>query len=110
MSVHGATLDNAVERISALIAGPRNIEEHLRLSGLDARDLALLAAWTGYVGEGQGVPRDDVGAAVELSDADTDAWLQHLGRLGVLDETPEGFAVEPVTYRAVRSRAGAGEK
>ncbi|MFE6072194.1 hypothetical protein [Streptomyces sp. NPDC056525] len=110
VSVHGATLDNAVERIRALIAGPRNIEEHLRLSGLDARDLDLLAAWTGYVGEGQSVPRDDVGAAVELSDADTDAWLQHLGRLGVLDETPEGFAVEPVTYRAVRSRAAAGEK
>lgn len=110
VSVHGATLDNAVERIRALIAGPRNIEEHLRLSGLDARDLDLLAAWTGYVGEGQGVPRDDVGAAIELSDADTDAWLHHLGRLGVLDETPEGFAVEPVTYRAVRSRAAAGEK
>ncbi|MFB7544380.1 hypothetical protein ACFC0N_31320 [Streptomyces zaomyceticus] len=110
VSVHGATLDNAVERIRALIAGSRNIEEHLRLSGLDTRDLDLLTAWTGYVEEGQGVPRDDVGAAIELSDADTDAWLQHLGRLGVLDETPEGFAVEPVTYRAVRSRAAAGEK
>lgn len=110
VSVHGATLDNAVERIRALIAGSRNIEEHLRLSGLDTRDLDLLTAWTGYVEEGQGVPRDDVGAAVELPDADTDAWLQHLGRLGVLDETPEGFAVEPVTYRAVRSRAAAGEK
>ncbi|WP_435970817.1 hypothetical protein [Streptomyces sp. Qhu_M48] len=110
VSVHGATLDNAVERIRALIASPRNIEEHLRLSGLDARDLDLLVAWTGYVGEGQGVPRDDVGAAIERSDAETDAWLQHLGRLGVLDETPEGFAVEPVTYRAVRSRASAGEK
>ncbi|MFF1511441.1 hypothetical protein [Streptomyces sp. NPDC058326] len=110
VSVHGATLDNAVERIRALIAGPRNMEEHLRLSGLDARDLDLLAAWTGYVEEGQGVPRDDVAAAVELSDADTDAWLHHLGRFGVLDETPEGFAVEPVTYRAVRSRAAAGEK
>ncbi|MFE9741948.1 hypothetical protein [Streptomyces sp. NPDC006477] len=110
VSVHGATLDNAVERIRALIAGPRNIEEHLRLSGLDARDLDLLTAWTGYVEEGQGVPRDDVAAAVELSDADTDAWLQHLGQFGVLDETPEGFAVEPVTYRAVRSRAAAGEK
>ncbi|WP_234436424.1 MULTISPECIES: ATP-binding protein [Streptomyces] len=110
VSVHGATLDNAVERIRTLIAGSRNIAEHLHLSGLDARDLDLLAAWTGYVEEGQGVPRDDVSAAVELSDADTDAWLQHLGRLGVLDETPEGFAVEPVTYRAVRSRAAAGEK
>ncbi|MER5967545.1 hypothetical protein [Streptomyces sp. NPDC002057] len=110
VSVHGATLDNAVERIRALIAGPRNIDEHLRLSGLDARDLDLLVAWTGYVGEGQGVPRDDVAAATERSDAETDAWLQHLGRLGVLDETPEGFAVEPVTYRAVRSRAAAGEK
>ncbi|MER5307830.1 hypothetical protein ABT034_08585 [Streptomyces sp. NPDC002773] len=110
VSVHGATLDNAVERIRALIAGPRNIEEHLRLSGLDTRDLDLLAAWTGYVGEGQGVPRDDVAAAVELTDADTDAWLHHLGQLGVLDETPDGFAVEPVTYRAVRSRAAAGEK
>ncbi|WP_426363209.1 hypothetical protein [Streptomyces sp. E-08] len=110
VSVHGATLDSAVERIRALIAGPRNIDEHLRLSGLDLGDLGLLAAWTGYVEEGQGLPRDDVAAAVELSDADTDAWLQHLGLLGVLDETPEGFAVEPVTYRAVRSRAAAGEK
>ncbi|MFE7601091.1 hypothetical protein [Streptomyces sp. NPDC057494] len=110
VSVHGATLDSAVERIRALIAGTRNIDEHLRLSGLDLGDLGLLAAWTGYVEEGQGLPRDDVAAAVELSDADTDAWLQHLGLLGVLDETPEGFAVEPVTYRAVRSRAAAGEK
>ncbi|MGW8768853.1 hypothetical protein ACWGN5_41010, partial [Streptomyces sp. NPDC055815] len=110
VSVHGATLDSAVERIRALIAGPRNIEEHLRLSGLDTRDLELLAAWTGYVEEGQGVPRDDVAAAVELSDPDTDAWLHHLDQLGVLDETPEGFAVEPVTYRAVRSRVATGEK
>ncbi|MEE1818942.1 hypothetical protein PUR59_28525 [Streptomyces sp. SP18ES09] len=110
VSVHGATLDSAVERIRALIAGPRNIDEHLRLSGLDAADLELLSAWTGYVEEGQGLPRDDVAAAVERSDADTDAWLQHLGLLGVLDETPEGFAVEPVTYRAVRSRAAAGER
>ncbi|MGA5493866.1 hypothetical protein ACPCSP_05820 [Streptomyces cinereoruber] len=110
VSVHGATLDNAVERIRVLIAGPRNSDEHLRLSGLDARDLDLLTAWTGYVEEGQCVPRDDVGAATELSDSDTDVWLQHLDRLGLLDETLEGFAVEPVTYRAVRSRAAAGEK
>ncbi|MFF0436760.1 hypothetical protein ACFYU9_31640 [Streptomyces sp. NPDC004327] len=105
VSVHGATLDNCVERIRDLIAGPRNIDEHLRCSGLDPRDLRLLAAWTGYVEEGQGVPRDDVEAAVELSEEETGAWLGHLDQLGVLDETPDGFAVEPVTYRSVRAWA-----
>ncbi|MFE2015347.1 hypothetical protein [Streptomyces sp. NPDC059491] len=111
VSVHGQTLENAVERIRALIDGPRNLSEHLRLSGLDARDLDRLATWTGYVEEGQGAPRDDVREAVELDDAATDTWLHRLEQLGVLDETAEGFAVEPVTYRAVRARAAAaGER
>ncbi|MER8045202.1 hypothetical protein [Streptomyces sp. NPDC094032] len=109
VSVHGATLENAVERIRDLIANPRNIDEHLRRSGLDARDLTLLAAWTGYVEEGQGVPLDDVQAAVELPEADTHTWINHLDQLGVLDDTTEGFAVEPVTYRAIRARVAAEE-
>ncbi|MCX4583076.1 hypothetical protein [Streptomyces sp. NBC_01481] len=109
VSVHGATLDNAIERIRTVIAKEGNADLHLRQSGLDTRDRELLVAWTGYVEEGQGVPRDDVQAAVELTDFDTDEWLTRLEQLGVLDETSEGFAVEPVTYRAVRAKVAGGQ-
>ncbi|WP_200428135.1 hypothetical protein [Streptomyces sp. NE5-10] len=109
VSVYGATLESAVDRIRAVIAKPANLDTHLERSGLDVRDLDLLAAWSSYVDEGQGAPRDDIQAAVELTREETDTWLYRLDRLGVLDETVEGFALEPVTYRAVRARAGAGE-
>ncbi|MER7035583.1 hypothetical protein, partial [Streptomyces albidoflavus] len=110
VSVHGATLDQAVERILAMIAKPANSDQHLRSSGLDSRDLDLLADWTRYFEEGQGVPLDDVQAAVELTEQETDGWLTRLDRLGLLDTTDDGFAVEPVTYRAIRARAGTGEQ
>ncbi|MFE5094070.1 hypothetical protein ACFRCI_27910 [Streptomyces sp. NPDC056638] len=109
VSVHGATLDSAVERTRTMIGKPANAELHLRGSGLEPRDVELLTAWTSYVEEGQGVPRDDVQAAVELTDQGTGDWLIRLERLGLLDEVREGFAVEPVTYRAIRARAAAGE-
>ncbi|MFJ4779681.1 hypothetical protein [Streptomyces sp. NPDC088762] len=99
---HGATLDSALERIRLTIEKPANIEHHLKQSGLDRRDLELAAAWTEYVGEGQGVPRDDVEAAIELSAEEAESWLVRLDHLGLLDEVEGGFAVEPVTYRAVR--------
>ncbi|MEU9035831.1 hypothetical protein AB0D45_13155 [Streptomyces sp. NPDC048352] len=102
---HGATLDSALERIRLLIEKPTNVEHHLRQSGLAPRDLELAAAWTAYVEEGQGLPRDDVEAAVELSSTETESWLARLDHLGLLDETEGGFAVEPVTYRAIRSWA-----
>lgn len=109
VSVHGATLVQAVERIRAVIDRPANMEVHLRRAGLDAGDLELLEAWTSYVEEGQGAPIDDVQAAIELTEQDTDDWLARLERLGLLDITDHGFAVEPVTYRAVRAKAPTGE-
>ncbi|MFE5793466.1 hypothetical protein ACFQ8C_12960 [Streptomyces sp. NPDC056503] len=109
VSVYGATLESAVERIKAVIARPANLDAHLERSGLDARDLDLLSVWSSYVDEGQGAPRDDIQAAVELTREETDLWLDRLHRLGVLDGTVEGFALEPVTYRAVRARSAAGE-
>ncbi|MGW0389736.1 hypothetical protein ACWDYJ_02320 [Streptomyces sp. NPDC003042] len=102
---HGATLDSALERIRMTIEKPANIEHHLKQSGLAPRDLELLAAWTAYVEEGQGLPRGDVEAAVELPLEETRSWLVRLDHLGLLDEVEGGFAVEPVTYRAVRSWA-----
>ncbi|MEU0758829.1 hypothetical protein ABZ351_03975 [Streptomyces microflavus] len=110
VSVHGATLVQAVERIRAAIGRPANAEAHLHRAGLDAGDLEHLAAWTSYVEEGQGAPLDDVQAAVELSEQDTDEWLARLERLGLLDTTDHGFAVEPVTYRAVRAKASIRER
>ncbi|MDG9688349.1 hypothetical protein QC334_37495 [Streptomyces sp. DH18] len=110
VSVHGSTLVQAVERIRAVIDRSANADLHLRRAGLDAGDLDLLTAWTNYVEEGQGAPLDDVQAAVELTEPETDEWLTRLERLGLLDTTDQGFAVEPVTYRAVRARAAAGER
>lgn len=110
VSVHGSTLDQAVERIRSVIAKPSNFEQHLGRAGLSARDLELMTYWTSYVEEGQGAPLDDVQAAVELDESDTDQWLSRLDQLGLLDRTDQGFAVEPVTYRAVRSKAADGEK
>ncbi len=109
VSVHGATLDSAGERVLLTIAKPANIDQHLKQSGLGDRDLELLKTWTCYVEEGQGLPRGDIEAAVELPPAPTAEWLDRLDHLGLLDEKPDGFALDPVTYRAVRSRV-AGEQ
>ncbi|MEW2132469.1 hypothetical protein [Streptomyces sp. NPDC005435] len=105
VSLRGATLDDALDHIRAVTAKSTNVKEHLRLSGLTERDLALLEMWTAYVEEGQGVPVDDVEAATGLSARETADWLAHLDRLGVLDEVGEGLAVDPVTFRALRARA-----
>ncbi|MET8133222.1 hypothetical protein ABZV24_14905 [Streptomyces sp. NPDC005251] len=105
VSLRGATLDDALDHIRAMTAKPANAEAHLKQSGLGARDISLLASWTEYVEEGQGVPVDDVEAATGLGQEETREWLVHLDQLGVVDETDGGMALDPVTFRAVRTRA-----
>ncbi|MFF8385215.1 AAA family ATPase [Streptomyces kanasensis] len=104
---NGATLDSALEYVRTAIAKPANVEAHLRQSGLGARDVDLLETWSGYIEEGQGVPVDDVQAAVGLPARETEAWLTRLDALGLIDENPAGLALDAVTFRAVRAR-GAG--
>ncbi|MGW0839733.1 hypothetical protein ACWD26_06180 [Streptomyces sp. NPDC002787] len=106
VSLRGATLDDALDHIRTVTAKPANVDSHLKKSGLTDRDLSLLALWTEYVEEGQGVPVDDVGAATGLGSDETRDWLVHLDELNVLDETDGGIALDPVTFRAVRARAG----
>ncbi|WP_158839035.1 hypothetical protein [Streptomyces sp. NRRL S-1022] len=106
VTVNGATLDSALEKIGRAIRQPSNLDLHCEAAGLDMRDLHLLGQWNGYVSEGQGVPIDQVAVAVELPEPDTETWLARLDRLGLIDAVPDGIAVDPVTFRAVRARAG----
>ncbi|WP_333776889.1 hypothetical protein [Streptomyces sp. IBSBF 3136] len=105
VSLRGATLDDALDRIRTSTVLPANVTAHIRQSGLNARDLSLLDMWIAYVEEGQGVPVDDVEAATGLSAPETQEWLAHLDQLGVIDEVDKGMAVDPVTFRALRVRA-----
>lgn len=105
VSLRGATLEDALDHIRTVTVKPVNVDAHLRRSGLDDRDLPLLALWTEYVEEGQGVPIDDVEAATGLTLEETRDWLVHLNDLNVIDETDGGVALDPVTFRAVRARA-----
>ncbi|GGM90065.1 hypothetical protein [Streptomyces fuscichromogenes] len=105
VSLNGATLDDALDHIRAGTLKPTNVDGHLRKSGLSGSDLSLLALWTEYVEEGQGVPVDDVEAATGLGLEETRHWLAHLDDLNVVDETDGGVALDPVTFRAVRARA-----
>ncbi|WP_405654593.1 hypothetical protein [Streptomyces sp. RK9] len=100
----GATLDNALDSVSRTIQKRDNLDKHCEWAGLERRDLDLLGMWNGYVNEAQGVPIDDVAAAVELSEQDAKAWLIRLDRLGIVDEADDGITVDPVTFRAVRAR------
>ncbi len=106
VSLRGATLDDALDHIRTITAKQANVDSHLRKSGLTDKDLSLLVLWTEYVEEGQGVPVDDVEAATGLGSEETRDWLVHLDELNVLDETDGGIALDPVTFRAVRARAG----
>ncbi|MEU6193688.1 hypothetical protein [Streptomyces sp. NPDC047061] len=105
VSLNGATLDDALDHIRAGTLKPANVDTHLGKSGLSGRDLSLLAQWTEYVEEGQGVPVDDVEAATGLTPEETRDWLVRLNDLNVVDETDGGVALDPVTFRAVRARA-----
>ncbi|NUV64958.1 hypothetical protein [Streptomyces sp. CAI-85] len=106
VTVNGATLDSALDKIDRVIRRPDNLDRHCEAAGLDMRDLDLLALWSGYVSEGQGVPIDQVAEAVELPEQETASWLTRLERLGLVDSVTGGIAVDPVTFRAVRARAG----
>lgn len=103
VSVNGATLDSALERVGQVIGQSDNLSRHLEFSGLDAQDLTRLARWVPYVDEGEGVSVDDVATAAELELDATVQWLARLEHLGVLDAVAQGIAPDPVTYRAVRA-------
>lgn len=104
VTVNGATLDSALDKIGRVIRQPDNLDRHCEAAGLERRDLDLLALWNGYVSEGQGVPIDQVAEAVELPEPETEAWLARLDRLGLVDAVADGIAVDPVTFRAVAAR------
>jgi hypothetical protein len=108
VSVKGATLDSSLDAVHHAIGKPGNLATHWKHTGLDSRDEQLLGMWTSYVDEGQGVPLDDVAAAIERPLEEARLWLGRLDLLGVLDSLPGGHAVDAVTFRAARARATGG--
>ncbi|WP_158691115.1 hypothetical protein [Streptomyces sp. 351MFTsu5.1] len=108
VSVNGATLDSSLDAVRHAIGKPGNLAAHWKQTGLDARDEQLLSMWTSYVDEGQGVPLDDVAAAIERPLEEARLWLGRLDLLGVLDSLPGGHAVDAVTFRAARARTAGG--
>ncbi|MEU0851636.1 hypothetical protein ABZ387_27280 [Streptomyces flaveolus] len=102
---NGATLDSALDLVSRKIKQPSNLDRHCELAGLERNDLDLLALWSGYVSEGEGVSRDEVATAVELPERDAEEWLVRLDRLGILEAVDDGIAMDRVTFRAVRARS-----
>ncbi|MFF7266048.1 hypothetical protein ACFZCL_38065 [Streptomyces sp. NPDC008159] len=108
VSVNGATLDSSLDAVRHAIGKPGNLAAHWKQTGLDTRDEQLLGMWTSYVDEGQGVPLDDVAAAIELPLEEARLWLGRLDLLGVLDSLPGGHAVDAVTFRAARARTAGG--
>ncbi|MFJ7042832.1 hypothetical protein ACIQVC_05435 [Streptomyces sp. NPDC101112] len=108
VSVNGATLDSSLDAVRHAIGKPGNLAAHWKQTGLDTRDEQLLGMWTSYVDEGQGVPLDDVAAAIELPLEEARLWLGRLDLLGVLDSLLGGHAVDSVTFRAARARTAGG--
>ncbi|MDQ0830109.1 hypothetical protein QF032_001953 [Streptomyces achromogenes] len=108
VTVKGATLDSSLDSVRRAISKPGNLVEHWQRSGLDAQDEERLGMWSSYVDEGQGVPLDDVAAAIECTLNETRLWLDRLDWLGVLESLPGGLSVDPVTFQAARARV-AGE-
>ncbi|MGA5361986.1 hypothetical protein [Streptomyces purpurascens] len=106
VSLKGATLDSSLDAVHHAIGKPGNLATHWKRTGLDSQDGQFLGVWTSYVDEGQGVPLDDVAAAIERPLEETRSWLDRLDLLGVLDSLPGGHAVDAVTFRAARARAG----
>lgn len=104
----GTTLENALDRIRAATAAPETGRAHLDRVGLDAELAELLTQWTQLLDE----PEPDTPARIaDIIGVPEDKILDVVSRLadlGVIDQSDDGIALDPVTFRAlVATSAGA---
>ncbi|MEV7174159.1 AAA family ATPase [Streptomyces sp. NPDC093224] len=104
----GTTLENALDRIRAVTAAPQTGRTHLERVGLDAELAELLIQWTQLLDE----PEPDTPARIaDIIGVPEDKILDVVSRLadlGVIDQSDDGIALDPVTFRAlVATTAGA---
>ncbi|MDT3395904.1 hypothetical protein RKE29_04470 [Streptomyces sp. B1866] len=97
----GATLEAALDKVRQATSAPEAARAHLRLSGLDAGLVDLVALWSAYVNEGEAADTAGVAAAMDIDLSEAEKHLARLADRGMLDEREEGVALDPVTFRAV---------
>ncbi len=102
----GTTQAHALEWIHRSLADQSRAEEQLRASGLDAALLGRLGSYVDYFEPGEFVSPADVGAALELDLSEVIELLAELAATGVLDESPEGVALDQVTHRCLATVRG----
>ncbi|MFI1954433.1 hypothetical protein ACH437_21725 [Streptomyces xinghaiensis] len=105
---NGATLEAGLRIIRDATATTKAAGAHIERSGLDAGLVGLLAAWSGYLDEGVEVDTSEVAAGMEIGLAEAEEYLAQLADFGILDQSEQGVALDPVTFRAVQA-CGAGE-
>ncbi|RKT83144.1 hypothetical protein SAMN05421805_1367 [Saccharopolyspora antimicrobica] len=102
----GLTLKSAVQRAEKNLSDSAAYHAHLASCGLDENLIRRLENWVEYFQPGEIVPPEDVDAALETDRGSSQALLDHLSMLGVLDEYEDGVAVDMVVHRCLQSLRG----
>ncbi|HEY5833835.1 hypothetical protein [Streptomyces sp.] len=104
----GATLEAALEQVQTQCARPDVARTHLSLVELDQPTVELLQSWAEYVDPGESCGSEDIAAVTGLALDDVHRLTTHLNDHGVLDDSENGYALDPVTFRALGAAGHAG--
>ena len=97
----GATLEAALEATRTRFSQESVARDHLDRVELDDRMRELLAAWIQYLEPGERCNGGDIAAATELGLDEVRRFTDRLADHGVLDDNEDGYALDPVTFRAL---------
>ncbi|MEE1782729.1 hypothetical protein PUR71_07310 [Streptomyces sp. SP17BM10] len=106
MTVHqvtrtGTPLETALEKVRALTESLEWSRGHLRRIGLDADLARLLTGWTQLLDEPEPDTPARIASIIGVPESRILDLVARLTGLGVLDEHPQGIALDPVTFRAL---------
>ncbi|MFK0236666.1 AAA family ATPase [Streptomyces vinaceus] len=104
----GTTLENALDRIRTATAAPDTGRSHLDRVGLDTELAELLVQWTQLLDEPEPDTPARIADIIGVSEEEILDVVSRLADLGVIDQSDDGIALDPVTFRAlVATTAGA---
>ncbi|GAA4634048.1 hypothetical protein GCM10023196_074040 [Actinoallomurus vinaceus] len=102
-SRQGATLKAALDEMLLFTGRMEFAHKHIEDVQLDARQLGLLSEWTAYLEPGEASSPADIASVTGLELEEIHALTRRLVEHGVLDDGEDGYALDWVTFRALKS-------
>ncbi|MDH6123195.1 hypothetical protein [Kitasatospora sp. GP82] len=97
----GATLEAALDQVTAYFAQPGNAADHLARVELDQDVIEPLSVWAEYVEAGEGCGHADIAAVTGLELDEVRRLTSRLTNHGVLDDSEDGYALDLITFQAL---------